>query len=163
MDRKKTLKAQTLSDYASEYRKLKRKMASLNEVLGPFVLHGMALDVAERSDILAPVSKKGVSALCIGAFQSLLEEVDPEYFPMVKEFQEARKKLLKCVVARCKRIQWRGGYCKKCFQEVKVGKMEGRPIVPNEKCVICDRKVPKRMIFCKECEEWKRTVRMDAR
>lgn len=57
-------------------RKLKaqdQKIADLKEAITPFILHGRALGVMERDDSLTVVSQKGVSALCIGAFRSLME------------------------------------------------------------------------------------------
>ncbi len=43
------------------------------EVLAPFALHANALKVDKRQDIITPISKIGVSSLCVGAFQSALE------------------------------------------------------------------------------------------
>lgn len=59
---------------------LKKKLKELNEVLLPFVLHGKALGVLKRTDIATTVSQQGSSYLTIGAFQLLLETVDPKEF-----------------------------------------------------------------------------------
>lgn len=56
------------------------KMQALNETLAPFVFHGKALGALERDDIATPISQKGSSYLCLGAFKLLMEEVDPEEF-----------------------------------------------------------------------------------
>lgn len=59
---------------------LKKQLKELNEVITPFVLHGKALGALKRMDIATTVSQHGSSYLSIGAFQLLLETVDPKEF-----------------------------------------------------------------------------------
>lgn len=72
------------ADLELKYRKLRKQMDSLNEVITPFVLHGKALKADTRNDIATVVSKKDSSYLCIGAFRHLMEEVDPTEFRLFK-------------------------------------------------------------------------------
>lgn len=58
---------------------------------------------------------------------------------------------LKCHMPNCKRPHYRGGYCKECFQEFKLGKSVGRVVVPNGTCHICERAIAETEAFCSEC------------
>lgn len=54
-------------------KRLEKERDELLEVLAPFAFHGRAWNVEKQKNILKPISKKGVSALCVGAFQSAIE------------------------------------------------------------------------------------------
>ena len=68
------------SDDRLRIKALEKKLADLNEVIAPFVLHGKALGALDRDDIATVVSQKDSSYLCIGAFKLLMDAVDPEEF-----------------------------------------------------------------------------------
>jgi hypothetical protein len=70
----------TVVEAEAKVKDLEKKIEDLYEVLTPFVLHGKALGALKRDDITTIVSQKDSSYLCIGAFQLLMEAVDPEYF-----------------------------------------------------------------------------------
>lgn len=64
-------------------KKLRAERAELHELITPFVLHGLAQKVFARRNMLEPISTIGVSALCVGAYQGLIEFLDPKEWPVI--------------------------------------------------------------------------------
>jgi hypothetical protein len=75
-----TCVTQLLAQKDREIKRLQKKASDLNEVLSPFVLHGLALEALTRDDQNSVISKVGASRLVLGAYRMLLESVDKKEF-----------------------------------------------------------------------------------
>ena len=64
-------------------KKLRAERTELHELIAPFVLHGLAQKVFARKDAIAAISKIGASALTVGAFQMLIDFLDPKEWPVI--------------------------------------------------------------------------------
>lgn len=87
-------------------KKLRAERAELHELIAPFVLHGLAQKVFDRKNTRVVISKIGGSSLDAGAFQMLIEFLDPKEWPVIalhtKEPERRRRKRLRQQVLRTK-------------------------------------------------------------
>lgn len=87
-------------------RRLRAERTELHELIAPFVLHGLAQKVFARKNSRGTISKIGGSYLTVGAFQMLIEFLDPKEWPVItlhtKEHERQRRKHLRAYILRTK-------------------------------------------------------------